>query len=137
MPYLRHSSPADNPAACSFSTLMICSSVNLLLRMSVSLGNGLYPKTGAFKGSRSPVADGQYRGMIRWGTARDVSALLRGLVSFDTRLHWRARQGRTMNFMDRNQDPAWYRSPDQKFSRSKTGRAAAPREFHHVTNSLA
>src|ERR1700683_1761633 len=53
MPYLRHSSPADNPAACSFSTLMICSSVNLLLRMSVSLGNGLYPKTGAFKGSRS------------------------------------------------------------------------------------
>src|ERR1700677_3344284 len=36
-------------------------------------------------GSRSPVADGQYRGMIRWGTARDVSALLRGLVSFDTR----------------------------------------------------
>jgi hypothetical protein len=34
------------PAACSFSTLMICSSVNLLLRMSVSLGNGLYPKTG-------------------------------------------------------------------------------------------
>src|ERR1700685_1142087 len=53
MPYLRHSSPADNPAACSFSTLIICSSVNLLLRMSVSLGNGLYPKTGAFKGSRS------------------------------------------------------------------------------------
>src|ERR1700683_743736 len=56
MPYLRHSSPADNPAACSFSTLMICSSVNLLLRMSVSLGNGLYPKTGAFKGSRSSRA---------------------------------------------------------------------------------
>jgi hypothetical protein len=34
---------------------MICSSVNLLLRMSVSLRNGLYPKTGAFKGSRSSV----------------------------------------------------------------------------------
>src|SRR6185312_12710792 len=54
MPYLRHNSPADNPAACSFSTLMICSSVNLLSRMSVSLGIGLYPKTRAFKGSRSP-----------------------------------------------------------------------------------
>ena len=45
--------PADGPAACSFSTLMICSSVNLLLRISVSRRNGFYPKTGAFKGSRS------------------------------------------------------------------------------------
>src|SRR6185295_13954930 len=53
MPYLRHTSPADNPAACSFSTLMICSSVNLLLRMSVSRRNGFYPKTGTFRGSRS------------------------------------------------------------------------------------
>src|SRR5205085_9346270 len=53
MPYLRHSSPADNPAACSFRTLMICSSVNLLLRMSVSRRNGLYPNSGAFMGSRS------------------------------------------------------------------------------------
>jgi hypothetical protein len=35
---------------------MICSSVNLLLRMSVSLRNGLYPKTRAFKGSRSAVS---------------------------------------------------------------------------------
>jgi hypothetical protein len=50
---LRHSSPAGIPAACSFSTLMICSSVNLLLRMSVSRRNGLYPKTGASTGSRS------------------------------------------------------------------------------------
>jgi hypothetical protein len=33
--------------------LMICSSVNLLLRMSVSRRNGLYPNSGAFKGSRS------------------------------------------------------------------------------------
>src|ERR1700683_1971464 len=53
MPYLRHSSPADNPVVCSFSTLMICSSVNLLLRMSVSLRERTLPKTGAFKGSRS------------------------------------------------------------------------------------
>jgi hypothetical protein len=35
---------------------MICSSVNLLLRMSVSLENGLYPKPGALKGSRSVAA---------------------------------------------------------------------------------
>src|ERR1051325_4263061 len=54
MPYLRHTSPADSPAACSFRTLMICSSVNLLLRICPSPnGNGLYPKAGAFKGSRS------------------------------------------------------------------------------------
>src|SRR6266404_3430282 len=53
MPYFRHTSPADSPAACSFSTLMICSSVNLLLRMSVSRRNGLYLKSRAFKGSRS------------------------------------------------------------------------------------
>jgi hypothetical protein len=33
--------------------LMICSSVNLLLRMSVSRRNGLYLKSRAFKGSRS------------------------------------------------------------------------------------
>jgi hypothetical protein len=31
MPYLRHTSPADRPAAFSFSALMICSSVSLLL----------------------------------------------------------------------------------------------------------
>src|ERR1044072_7247624 len=54
MPYLRHTSLADSPAACSFKTLMICSSVNLLLRICPSPnGNGLYPKAGAFKGSRS------------------------------------------------------------------------------------
>src|SRR6188508_714207 len=53
MPCFRHTSLADSPAACSFKTLMICSSVNLLLRMSVSRRNGLYPKPGAFKGSRS------------------------------------------------------------------------------------
>ena len=41
------------PAACSFKILMICSSLNLLLRMSVCRRNGLYPKTAAFKGSRS------------------------------------------------------------------------------------
>jgi hypothetical protein len=32
---------------------MICSSVNLLLRMSISRRNGLYPNSGAYKGSRS------------------------------------------------------------------------------------
>src|SRR3954463_12281956 len=52
-PYFRHSSLADSPAACSFSALIICSSVNLLLRMSVSRRNGLYPKSRALKGSRS------------------------------------------------------------------------------------
>lgn len=41
----------DQQAACSFSTLMICSSVNLLCPSPE--GNGLYPKAGAFKGSRS------------------------------------------------------------------------------------
>src|SRR5271156_4700322 len=53
MPCFRQTSLADSPAACSFSTLMICSSVNLLLRMSVSRRNGLYPKPGASKDSRS------------------------------------------------------------------------------------
>src|SRR4029077_14190214 len=53
MPCLRHTSAADKPAACSFSTLMICSSVNLLLRMSVSRRNGLYPNSGTSTGSRS------------------------------------------------------------------------------------
>src|SRR3954471_1030593 len=52
-PSFRHSSLADSPAACSFSALIICSSVNLLLRMSVSRRNGLYPKSRALKGSRS------------------------------------------------------------------------------------
>jgi hypothetical protein len=42
--YFRHTSPADKPAACSFSTLMICSSVNLLLRMSVSHEERTLPK---------------------------------------------------------------------------------------------
>jgi hypothetical protein len=51
MPCLRHRSPGDIPAACSFSTLMICYSVNLLLRMSVSRRNELYPKTGASTGA--------------------------------------------------------------------------------------
>src|SRR5690349_11284691 len=59
MPCLRHTSAADSPAACSFSTLMICSSVNLLLRMSVSRRNGLYPNSRASTGSRSiPVGFG-------------------------------------------------------------------------------
>src|SRR4051812_38707052 len=53
MPCFRQTSAADNPAACSFSALIICSSVNLLLRMSVSRRNGLYPKSRALKGSRS------------------------------------------------------------------------------------
>lgn len=55
MPYFRHRSPADRPAACSFSTLMICSSVNLLLRRSVSRTNGFDPKLRAFTGSRSVI----------------------------------------------------------------------------------
>src|SRR6476469_4427150 len=53
MPCFRHTSAADSPAACSFSTLIICSSVNLLLRMSVSRRNGLYSKSGTSTGSRS------------------------------------------------------------------------------------
>ncbi len=65
MPYLRQTSLADSPAACSFKTLMICSSVNLLLRMSVSRRNGLYPKLGAFKGSRS-VATYDFTRRNKW-----------------------------------------------------------------------
>src|SRR4051812_21544506 len=58
MPCFRHTSAADSPAACSFSTLIICSSVNLLLRMSVSRRNGLYSKSGTSTGSRSvPFGD--------------------------------------------------------------------------------
>src|SRR4051812_13326767 len=52
MPCLRQTSPADIPAACSFSTLMICSSVNLLLRMSVSSKERTLPKTGGFYGEQ-------------------------------------------------------------------------------------
>jgi hypothetical protein len=48
---------------------MICSSVNLLLRMSVSLENGLYPKLGAFKGSRSD-ATGNTRAIINFSARR-------------------------------------------------------------------
>lgn len=44
MPYFRQSSPADSPAECSFRTLMICSSVNLLLRISVSRRERTLPK---------------------------------------------------------------------------------------------
>src|SRR6185437_6243057 len=51
-PYLRHSSPTDKPAACSFSTLIICSSVNLLLRMSVSRkGTDSTQKWGRLRGA--------------------------------------------------------------------------------------
>src|ERR1700761_288160 len=55
MPCLRHRSLADIPAACSFSTLMICSSVNLPLRIIRLLGGEQNPnlKPGAFQGSRS------------------------------------------------------------------------------------
>src|ERR1700755_349819 len=55
MPCLRHRSLADTPAACSFKTLMICSSVNLLLRIVRLLGGEQNPnlKSGAFQGSRS------------------------------------------------------------------------------------
>src|SRR4051794_40106009 len=52
MPCLRQTSVADNPAACSFSTLMICSSVNLLLRMSVSSKERTLPKTGGSYGEQ-------------------------------------------------------------------------------------
>src|SRR4051812_2127519 len=52
MPCFRHTSPADNPAACSFSTLMICSSVNLLLRMSVSSEERTLPKIGGIYGEQ-------------------------------------------------------------------------------------
>src|SRR3954464_15123447 len=55
MPCFRHRSLADIPAACSFKTLMICSSVNLLLRIVRLLGGEQNPnsKSGAFQGSRS------------------------------------------------------------------------------------
>src|SRR5580692_538322 len=55
MPCLRHRSLADIPAACSFSTLMICSSVNLPLRIVCLLAGEQNPnlKSGAFQGSRS------------------------------------------------------------------------------------
>src|SRR3954471_3617680 len=55
MPCLRHRSLADSPAACSFNTLMICSSVNLPLRIVCLLGGEQNPnsKPGAFQGSRS------------------------------------------------------------------------------------
>src|ERR1700744_6303504 len=55
MPCLRHRSLADIPAACSFKTLMICSSVNLLLRIVRLLSGEQNPnsKLGAFQGSRS------------------------------------------------------------------------------------
>src|ERR1700759_4683385 len=55
MPCLRHRSLADIPAACSFKTLMICSSVNLLLRIVRLLSGEQKPnlKSGAFQGSRS------------------------------------------------------------------------------------
>src|SRR4051812_28775387 len=72
MPCFRHTSPADNPAACSFSTLMICSSVNLLLRMSVSRRNGLYPNSGASKGSRSPAGRMSRRDQGRPGSTEGV-----------------------------------------------------------------
>src|SRR3954453_18155839 len=52
MPCFRHTSPADSPAACSFSTLMICSSVNLLLRMSVSSEERTLPKIGGIYGEQ-------------------------------------------------------------------------------------
>src|SRR5438270_7601115 len=58
MPCLRQTSPADIPAACSFSTLMICSSVNLLLRMSVSSEERTLPKIGGIYGEQvSDVGD--------------------------------------------------------------------------------
>src|SRR3982074_854059 len=54
MPCLAHRSLADTPAACSFKTLMICSSVNLPLRIVCLLGGEQNPnsKPGAFQGSR-------------------------------------------------------------------------------------
>src|SRR6266436_9457024 len=57
MPCFRHRSLADNPAACSFKTLMICSSVNLPLRIVCLLSGEQNPnlKPGAFQGSRSAV----------------------------------------------------------------------------------
>src|SRR3954467_15444791 len=59
MPCFRHSSPADIPAACSFKTLMICSSVNLLLRIVRLLRGEQNPnsKSGAFQGSRSHATE--------------------------------------------------------------------------------
>src|SRR3978361_594085 len=55
MPCLRHRCLPDIPAACSFKTLMICSSVNLPLRIVCLLGGeqNPNPKPGAFQGSRA------------------------------------------------------------------------------------
>ena len=50
----RHSSAALNPAGCSFSTPMLCSSVNLLRFMSVSFaGEQTNLKVPTFQGRRS------------------------------------------------------------------------------------
>src|ERR1700761_119953 len=56
MPCFRHRSLADIPAACSFNTLIICSYVNLPLRIVCLLAGEQNPnsKSGAFQGSRSP-----------------------------------------------------------------------------------
>src|ERR1700722_20197876 len=55
MPCLRHRALAHIPAACSLSPLMICSSVNLPLRIVCLLAGEQNPnsKSRAFQGSRS------------------------------------------------------------------------------------
>src|ERR1700712_5266500 len=75
MPCLRHRSLADIPAACSFKTLMICSSVNLPLRIVCLLGGEQNPnsKPGAFQGSRSTVlADRSARSLLIVGHTDSV-----------------------------------------------------------------
>ena len=53
MPCLRHRSLADIPAACSFKTLMICSSVNLPYASSVSsVENRTLTKIGGVSGEQ-------------------------------------------------------------------------------------
>src|SRR3954447_25005230 len=110
MPCLRHSSPADKPAACSFRTLIICSSVNLLFRMSVSRRNRLYPNSGACKGSTSarlyrPEGNGPFPTMIELhGGVWTDNDRRRGLIHHE----WFARSGIAVAALDFRQGRAGY-----------------------------
>lgn len=51
IPYFRDTEAANSPAVCSFSTLSICSSINLSLGSSVTQRNGLCLKSGHLRGT--------------------------------------------------------------------------------------
>src|ERR1700730_9047525 len=110
MPCLRHRSLADIPAACSFKTLMICSSVNLPLRIAGLLGGEQNPnsKPGAFQGSRSQhpsnrwvipfqvliqsVVQLQCKTLLKWSEPSRLALLPRG----ETRLLARVEIGNSV-----------------------------------------